>query len=213
MRFLIPAVTVLALAGCATAVPESAPKEGFDNYDQARIAREAELRGQALANGQPSTAADATTIVAGADASTPGTSTTTAAKPANNVGISDEQNFAAVTERETIESDRQRLEQQRAQYKVIDPKPLPTRSGAGAPNVAAFAVKSTNAVGESIYRRSGLFAESRFQRNCNKYNSVERAQEDFLRLGGPERDRLGLDPDGDGFACSWDPTPFRNAVK
>ena len=23
----------------------------------------------------------------------------------------------------------------------------------------------------------------------------------------------GLDPDGDGFACSWDPSPFRNAVQ
>jgi len=22
---------------------------------------------------------------------------------------------------------------------------------------------------------------------------------------------MGLDPDGDGFACSWDPTPFRLA--
>jgi hypothetical protein len=34
-----------------------------------------------------------------------------------------------------------------------------------------------------------------------------------LSNGGPERDRLGLDPDGDGFACYWDPTPFRLARK
>ena len=26
-----------------------------------------------------------------------------------------------------------------------------------------------------------------------------------------ERDRMGLDPDGDGFACAWDPAPFRLA--
>ena len=30
-----------------------------------------------------------------------------------------------------------------------------------------------------------------------------------LERGGPQRDRLGVDPDGDGFACSWNPTPFR----
>ena len=39
------------------------------------------------------------------------------------------------------------------------------------------------------------------------------AQEAFLKAGGPERDRYGLDPDGDGFACRWDPTPFRAAIK
>ncbi|NDH39999.1 MAG: hypothetical protein EBY45_06195 [Gammaproteobacteria bacterium] len=27
----------------------------------------------------------------------------------------------------------------------------------------------------------------------------------------PERDPMGLDPDGDGFACGWDPEPFRLA--
>ena len=30
--------------------------------------------------------------------------------------------------------------------------------------------------------------------------------------GGPERDQFGIDPDGDGYACSWDPSPFRKAV-
>ena len=37
------------------------------------------------------------------------------------------------------------------------------------------------------------------------------AQIEFLERGGPARDRLGLDPDGDGYACAWDPTPFRKA--
>ena len=39
------------------------------------------------------------------------------------------------------------------------------------------------------------------------------AQQAFLEAGGPERDRKGLDPDGDGYACAWDPTPFRAAVQ
>jgi hypothetical protein len=42
--------------------------------------------------------------------------------------------------------------------------------------------------------------------------SDDLAQEAFLSEGGPERDRLGVDPDGDGFACRWDPTPFRRAA-
>ena len=33
----------------------------------------------------------------------------------------------------------------------------------------------------------------------------------FLAAGGPERDRKGIDPDGDGFACGFNPAPFRAA--
>ncbi len=51
------------------------------------------------------------------------------------------------------------------------------------------------------------------ERNCAKYGSPDLAQMAFLSKGGPKRDRMGLDPDGDGYACSWDPAPFRQAVK
>ena len=50
------------------------------------------------------------------------------------------------------------------------------------------------------------------ERACAKYSSSDLAQSDFLAQGGPRRDRLGLDPDGDGFACAWNPQPFRAAV-
>ena len=46
---------------------------------------------------------------------------------------------------------------------------------------------------------------------CAAFASPDQAQIDFLARGGPERDRKGLDPDGDGFACSWNPAPFRKA--
>lgn len=206
MRFLVPAVMMLALAGCATAVPDSGAGVGFDNYDQARLAREADLRGQA-ATAEPATTPADTTAVAATD-QTPATASTPA-----KVGISDEQSFAAVTERETIESDRQRLEQQAAQYVVIDPKPLPQRTGTSTPSVVDFALSTTNTVGQPLYSRSTLFAAQRYDSNCAKYASPERAQEDFLRMGGPKKDRRGLDPDGDGFACAWDPAPFRKAVQ
>ena len=129
----------------------------------------------------------------------------------NNSGISDEQDFSAVSSRESIESDAERRAQQQAAYEVIQPTALPTRDGSGRPNVVAFALSTTNAVGENLYRRVGFNQDARFTRACGEYPSQDRAQEDFLAAGGPERDRRGMDPDGDGFACFWDPAPYRTA--
>ena len=39
------------------------------------------------------------------------------------------------------------------------------------------------------------------------------AQAAFIARGGPAVDPLGLDPDGDGFVCGWDPAPYRAAAK
>lgn len=125
-------------------------------------------------------------------------------------GMSDEQDFGAVASRETIESDRERLAANRAAYQEVQPAPLPPRSGASDTMVVDFALSTTNSVGQQIYKRSGG-SQSRFLRACAKYGAQDAAQEDFLRSGGPERDGKGLDPDGDGFACFWDPAPFRNA--
>lgn len=126
----------------------------------------------------------------------------------SSAAISDEQDFSAVTSRETIESDRQRLEAQRQQYQVIEPTALPERTE-NAPNIVQFALTTTNSVGESLYSRSGGAASS--ARACAKYASPDLAQEAFLAAGGPRRDSKNLDPDGDGFACYWDPAPFRLA--
>jgi hypothetical protein len=127
----------------------------------------------------------------------------------NAAGISQENNFDNVSNLRTIESDAQRIAQNRAKYQVIQPQALPTRSGNSGPNIVDFALRTTNPKGVALYRRSNLSGQSRYQRNCAQYASPDRAQEDFLAKGGPERDRLGLDPDGDGFACGWDPAPFR----
>lgn len=127
----------------------------------------------------------------------------------NAAGISQENNFDNVSNLRTIESDAQRIAQNRAQYQVIQPEALPSRVGASSPNIVDFALSTTNPRGTSLYRRTGLSGQTRYQRNCAKYASPDRAQEEFLARGGPERDRLGIDPDGDGFACDWDPAPFR----
>jgi hypothetical protein len=122
-------------------------------------------------------------------------------------GISDEQDFDAVAARETIESDAERIARNKAQYTVIQPTAVPERATTG-PNIVQFALSTTHAPGTQMYSRSSLrFTDP--QAACARYSSSDLAQEAFLAAGGPERDRRGLDPDGDGFACSWDPRPFR----
>lgn len=127
----------------------------------------------------------------------------------NNPGISDENNFDAVASRQTIESDAARIAAKRQQYQVIQPTDLPSRSGNSQPNVVQYALQTRHPKGTKVHRRVSIGSAAKFQRNCAQYNSADEAQIDFLAFGGPERDRKGLDPDGDGYACGWDPAPFR----
>jgi hypothetical protein len=101
---------------------------------------------------------------------------------------------AAAAERDLAEA--------RSKLVVVPPGAVPNRA-AGA-NVALYAQQTTNPVGQRIYKRSGFGAGG-----CGRYRSADDAQRAFLDAGGPTSDRLGLDPDGDGFACRWDPTPYR----
>jgi hypothetical protein len=129
----------------------------------------------------------------------------------NELGISQENDFEGVSDLRSIDDDAERIARNRAQYEVVQPSQLPEREGAAGPNIVAYALRTTNPVGEPLYRRLSLFdPQGRMERNCAKYPSADQAQIDFLKRGGPERDRLGLDPDGDGFACGWDPAPFRS---
>ncbi len=131
---------------------------------------------------------------------------------ANNPGISDEQDFSAVASRESIESDAERRAAQAAAREQVQPTALPTRPNNTGPNIVAYALNAPNQKGQEWYSRSLLSGQSRFQRNCAGYNTPDDAQRDFLARGGPERDPRGVDPDGDGFACGWDPAPFRLAA-
>ena len=73
-------------------------------------------------------------------------------------------------------------------------------------------LQTNHARGTRVYSRIGLRSRARFERNCAEYASADLAQIDFLERGGPQRDRRSLDPDGDGYACNWDPAPFRRAA-
>ncbi len=127
-------------------------------------------------------------------------------------GISVENSFDVVSSNRTIEDDAARVAAQRQQYQVASVQSIPSRDGGEGPNIAAYALSSKHAPGTQIYQRIGLNKQSKFERNCAEYAGPDMAQIAFLEKGGPERDRLGLDPDGDGFACGWDPRPFRKAA-
>lgn len=209
MRKRLLVLSLFALAACAPEVPDSAAGVGFDDYNDfqaQRYSREQQLAGSVS---DPSGTAISDETVAGGVAVPTSTAATV---PRDTSGISDEQDFDAVASRETIESDRARLERLAAAYEVIEPTPVPERPSNSGPSVVEFALSTNNAVGQRVYNRSGFNSASRFERNCAKYPSSDLAQEDFLKSGGPQRDGKGLDPDGDGFACYWDPTPFRLAV-
>lgn len=130
----------------------------------------------------------------------------------NNVGISNENDFGAVGEQRSIAADKALIEQNKANYTQVQPEALPSRTDTG-PNIVAFALQTSHGVGQQLYRRTNLpGADGRYQRACASYPSPDLAQTEFLKTGGPERDRKGVDPDGDGYACSWDPRPFRKAA-
>lgn len=130
----------------------------------------------------------------------------------NNSGISDEQDFNAVSSRETIESDKERIERNRAEYVVVQPTDLPQRQGDTGPNIVEYALATTHAPGVQLHKRSTIGKRDPAAA-CARFTSPDIAQSEFLGEGGPERDRMGVDPDGDGFACAWDPRPFRTALQ
>jgi hypothetical protein len=128
----------------------------------------------------------------------------------NNTGISDEQEFSAVSSRETIETDKARIAANRAQYQQVAPAELPQRAGKAASPIIEYAINAQNRLGQSVFSRSSVSLSSH-DKSCARYSSPAKAQEAFLDSGGPRRDPKNLDPDGDGFACTWDPTPFQKA--
>ncbi|MBF9060565.1 hypothetical protein HKCCSP123_15385, partial [Rhodobacterales bacterium HKCCSP123] len=155
-------------------------------------------------------------IAAVEPAPAPGAPVTPASAPlpqpaAANPGISDEQDFDAVAGRETIESDAERRARMQADRVVIQPTAVPERpSGLGA-NIIDYALSTSHDIGQRMHPRRPISA-SRHQRNCLAFRAPDLAQEWFLQNGGPARDRQGLDPDGDGYACAWDPTLYRAAA-
>jgi len=230
IRPFLCGAALLVMAACEQPVPDSGAGVGFNDYDSfqaERARRDAQLSGRVqtgpggvnapapvqsgdLPSTNPDLAARARAAQANSGIAPVNASPSNPAPTIENAaGISSENDFNRVSNQRSIEGDAALIAQNRAQYQVVQPTALPDRAGAGAPNVVAFALSTSNARGQSIYRRSGFNADAKFIRNCARYASPDLAQQAFLADGGPQRDRDGLDPDGDGFACAWDPTPFR----
>lgn len=94
---------------------------------------------------------------------------------------------------------------------TIAPAAVPARpAGDSYVNPVEFALATSHPVGQAVYPRSGGSVNALA---CSGYRSPIAAQEAFLGAGGPQSDRLGLDADGDGYACDWDPTPYRDATR
>jgi len=197
-------VALFGLTACAPPIPESntSPKGvGFGDYtDYERYTATPPDRrttvtpppgGVATAGGNTAPPVAPGAVVAGG----------------NNSGISDEQNFDAVSSRETIESDAERLRLQQNSFVEVKPTAVPERNGDTA-NIVGYALSTEHAVGTKMYKR-GFTSQNRFNANCAGYASADLAQEAFLKAGGPNKDRLKLDPDGDGFACGWNPATYR----
>ena len=230
-----------ALAACQPAIPDSGKGVGFGTPEQqaqaqrdAALASGASVPPPAQVTGQPlgapiagsaeATAAQTTAVL---DATRPGgvgneaatnsgqaPLNASASNPApavvNTAGISAENDFGAVSGQRSIESDAQRIASNAAQYEVVQPQALPSRTS-GGPNIVAYALQNQHPRGQAVYSRGILASQGRAARNCAKFASADQAQIAFLSRGGPVSDRSGLDPDGDGYACGWDPAPFRNA--
>ncbi len=238
MRYVFSGLAAaLALAACSPSVPDSAagiPNTGrgvgFGDYSEYQAQREAALSGgsrvpstvpgpidvQSSALGDESEAERQAAARAAAlnSGQAPVEASPSNAAPqvvTNSVGISDENDFSAVSAQRDIQDDAAMIAQNRAQYQVIAPTDLPTRPGTNRPNIVEYALRTTNPRGTALYDRSSFRADAKYQKACAGYTSADLAQEDFLALGGPEKDRKGMDPDGDGFACTWDPAPFRAA--
>lgn len=219
----------LTLTGCGTSIPQdgldSGTGAGFGSNGDYETRREAELAGEtpgefgndgddiaaqtraALGTDPEELAANSGEPIVQAGPNNPAPEIT------NNAGMSAENNFDAVSERRSIEDDAARVASNRSQYRVAQVRALPGRSGGSGPNIVSYALSTNNVPGTQLYKRRGLNLDAKNQRNCAAYPGPDMAQIDFLKRGGPKKDRLSLDPDGDGFACGWDPRPFRRAAR
>ena len=220
------ASAVLLLTACApSSIPDSNPSAlggaGFRNYDQYAAeqkrrdalleTRREEAMRQAQMSEEQAIAAETLGALNISQEQVAADPAAVPAPDASNPDISDEQNFDAVASRESIESDAERLERNRQTYQVAAVEAVPENPGSTGPNIVAFALSTTNPVGTALYDRRGSFDEGKYRRACAEFGSADQAQIAFLDSGGPKRDRKGLDPDGDGFACFWNPAPFRTA--
>jgi hypothetical protein len=90
--------------------------------------------------------------------------------------------------------------------------PLPEGMSVVAPMWWPSRSRRSTTVGERVYPRFPVRL-GRPEVRCRDFRTTDLAQDWFLTNDGPERDRAGLDPDGDGFACNWTPERYREEAR
>ncbi|WP_151720313.1 hypothetical protein [Gemmobacter serpentinus] len=231
------ALAPLALVACGPTVPESGAGVGFGDYDSYNAQREA-----ALTNGAPMVAPGAQPIMgsgvgaqaiggtpvapatgfstdrigAAIDSASGGASVGVPAAGSGFVGTAPlvgapTDPLAPVPMNPTPMAPSTLAPTVAPAAPTMPVQNLPTRAGNSA-NIVQYALTTTNSVGQSMYDRPSLTMRNP-EKACAAFSSPDQAQAAFLDAGGPQKDRKGLDPDGDGFACAWDPSRFRKAVQ
>lgn len=191
----IVAIAVLALSACASAPSDVSPAQReLDRMglDSRNIALNGEI--SATPTGTGAVPAGAGRLPANAGA----TGNVTFLDP-NNIGAIA---AGAIAEAEGAAAGESGVFDNMQQQQASDVLPAPL-----IPRVASFALRTTHLPGQQQWRRNP------FRRSgtdlCSQFPNRDLAQDRFLAEGGPERDPLGLDPDGDGFVCGFDPSQLR----
>jgi hypothetical protein len=221
-RAIAAAVVLTALAGCAAAPPNDvAQGVGFGDYEAYQARRAALNAAPALPPRTAQTALPPADVAAEPFAPRP-------AEPLGGVawapvgtstGGTDVASLAsaaiAEAERESVgptatmaDPGAPGLPPVTASGDNFRAPPLPEGMAVLGANVVAFALSTDHAVGERVWGRFPLRL-GRPEVRCGDFRTTDLAQDWFLTNEGPERDRAGLDPDGDGFACNWDPERYR----
>ncbi|OSP55224.1 hypothetical protein [Pseudoruegeria sp. SK021] len=203
MRLMWALAAAGLVAGCSGSVPDSGSPVFLEPVSpEARAQRDVLLQGGGASSGtvglQPSSVPSEAAVNPAAQ--------TAGVSPAQTAGVSPVQT-TTLTSTATAASTAAP-----SSYQVVSPKPVPSRPSGSAPSVAGYALETTHAPGTTVYQRNASSTE-RSDRACARYASDDLAQAAFLQTGGPAEDGQGLDPDGDGFACAWDPERFRQAIK
>ena len=93
---------------------------------------------------------------------------------------------------------------------IIEVQPIEGTTKKPEINIALYARQTKNAVGQKIFNRIKI--KKKKSDPCLSFLSNDDAQRFFLTNGGPKTDFMNLDPDGDGFACVWNPTQYRTLI-
>lgn len=192
LRYLV--LACMALSACAAVPNDVAPGQRAADA-QGLNARQAALNGQ-ISTAVISTPGGTSNATAGVGIEAGATGDVTFLDPSDVTSIA----AGAIAESEAAATGGVFDNIQPQQASDVLPPPL-------IPRVAAFALRTTHLPGQRQWRRNPLRADG--QSICAQFESRDHAQDRFLRDGGPDRDPNGMDPDGDGFVCGFDPSALR----